>query len=179
MLAGTCVCVTPVASNSRKCPMPAVPSVEGRSKTLLRHTAARKGGPGQKQQVRVQEYELWYVYHSVIIDWFCCDLLQRWCFLTVDGDVTAGVYNNNFFFKPEEHSLSQISEVSFWFEESFWKFWELLLWSKRVTLRTNVWKSRQQQPDSWQHSKQKIVARQPVSVILRIVQDKSGSLWLL
>lgn len=71
MLAGTCVCVTPVASNSRKCPTPAVPSAEDRSKTLSRHTAARKGGPPWKQQVRVREHELWYFHRSVIIGRFC------------------------------------------------------------------------------------------------------------
>lgn len=67
-LAGTCVCVTPVASNSRKCPTPAVLSAEDRSKTLSRRTAARKGGPPRQQQVRVQKRELCFFYRSINID---------------------------------------------------------------------------------------------------------------
>lgn len=95
-------------------------------------------------------YELWYFYHSVIINWFCCvtfsnaDVSKLWMVMP----------QQEFTFKP-------------------------LLWSKRVTLRTNISKSRRQQSNSWQRSKQRIVERQLVSLFLRFVQDKPGSLWLL
>lgn len=43
MPVGTCVCATLAVSNSRRCPMPAVPSVGDRSKTSSRPIVARKG----------------------------------------------------------------------------------------------------------------------------------------
>ena len=70
----TCVCATPAASNSRRCPTPAAPSAEGRSKTLSRPTGVRRGTDGQtdrlsrnsrisesgKETSMFREYELWY-----------------------------------------------------------------------------------------------------------------------
>lgn len=51
----TCVCATPAASNSRRCPTPAAPSAEGRSKTLSRPTGARRGTDGQTDSLGTAE----------------------------------------------------------------------------------------------------------------------------
>lgn len=42
----TCVCATPAASSSRRCPMPVVQSAGGKSKTLSRPIGAHKGKEG-------------------------------------------------------------------------------------------------------------------------------------
>ena len=51
----TCVCATPAASNSRRCPTPAAPSAEGRSKTLSRPTGVRRGTDGQTDSLGTAE----------------------------------------------------------------------------------------------------------------------------
>lgn len=84
----TCVCATPAASNSRRCPTPAVPSAEGRSKTLSRPTGARKGTTAHQRTASLRTAKsqsqgkkclhsgnmnsgtlIWY-FHTIIVSWF-------------------------------------------------------------------------------------------------------------
>lgn len=91
----TCVSATPVASNSRKCPTPAVPSAEGRSKTSSRPTGARKGTtanrrpPYEQQNPRVKSQSqgkrclnsrniplvLWF---GIFVELLSVDLFRSW-----------------------------------------------------------------------------------------------------
>lgn len=73
--AGTCVCATPAASSSRRCPTHAVPSAEDRSKTLSKRTAARKTRLNQSQTPesgtqtpKFAQYELWFCKFDIFIN---------------------------------------------------------------------------------------------------------------
>ena len=71
---GTCVCATLAASNSRRCPTPAVPSAEDRSKTLSRRTAARKraaaNGRWPQRNPRVREGKAEVQWIRTLVLWF-------------------------------------------------------------------------------------------------------------
>lgn len=125
----TCVCATPAASNSRRCPTPAVPSAGGRSKTLSRRTGARKkedsgsrtdgrtdGLPTNrnipesgKEMSKFREYELWY-FNLVFSYNYCwllllCDLFQsRYCFVWEVSLTSESLQRTSFL--PEVFTLS-------------------------------------------------------------------------
>lgn len=123
--ADTCVCATPAASNSRRCPTPAVPSAEGRSKTLSRPTGARKRTDGllnnskipesREEMSKFRENELWYLYlvFSYNYCWLVhsCDLFKsRYCFarkvsFTLERRCDSELPLRNLFL-PEERSVS-------------------------------------------------------------------------